>query len=308
MVRIKGAMFFLTALGIVLAPTNTIAKSTSLIAFASVREGNPQVYVMHSDGEDVHLITTHIPGNNFGPSWSPDGQRIAFSSWSGQSDIYVINADGTNPIRLTRHPGDEGEPRWSPDGQHIAFGRMLWRNSEVFVMDPDGGNLRNLTNHQAPDTSPSWSPDGQQIAFQTMRDGLWKVYVMDADGNNQRNLTRHDGSDMQPSWSPDGRQIALKSDQGIYVMDVDGRNRRFIAEHTTYGAWPCWSPDSSQIAFTSERDENQEIYVVDAASGRLTRLTKHPAGDWGSSWYDPSLAQSVTSAGRLATLWSRIKH
>ena len=118
------------------------------------------------------------------PSWSPDGQHIAFVSLRGASDIYVMGSDGSNPRRLTdRHltdpSADYKSPSWSPDGQYIAFESEWYDRVGIYVMGSDGSNPRRLTDDSANYRSPSWSPDGRYIAFVSNRDGDWGIYVMD---------------------------------------------------------------------------------------------------------------------------------
>ena len=128
--------------------------------------------------------------------------KIAFSSnRDGNQEIYVMNADGTNPINLTNNPANDLDPFASPDGTKIAFSSNRDGDDEIYVMNADGTNPVNLTNNLADDRGrPIWSPDGTQIFFSSNRDGNQEIYVMNADGSNPVNLTNNPAEDNSPSW------------------------------------------------------------------------------------------------------------
>ena len=305
------------------------------IAFMSKRDGNPEIYLMDTDGGNPRRLTNHRSWD-FAPSWSPDGKRIAFVSerdghvhvhgWP-VCEIYVMDADGGNQQNLTNDPNDDRQPSWSPDGKRIVF--TSWRDglaidrvptSEIYVMDADGGNPQNLTNHRHHDRDPSWSPDGKQIAFSATRDGHFEndfgiteeIYVMDADGKNQQRLTENRKIDWDPVWSPDSQRIAFASDRKgdlqnfeIYVMDADGGNLQRLTENREYDWSPSWSPDGQRIVFMSERDGNSEIYVMDADGGNPQNLTNNPHSDASPSWLNSPF--SVSPKGRKFTVWGWLK-
>ena len=165
------------------------------------------IYAMDADGNNPRNLTKQNPTNqllvDWEPSWSPDGERIAFASGRNAFRwcIYVMDADGSNQQRLTDNSGWDSSPSWSPDGERIAFVSHREGNKDIYVMDADGGNLRRRTRNLAHDLHPSWSPDGKRIVFVSHRDGNYEIYTMNADGARQvRRLTKGGSEDTDPAW------------------------------------------------------------------------------------------------------------
>ena len=284
----------LSVSGVAMRPaTAAFPGENGLIAFASDRDGNNEIYIMDADGTDQARLTTNAASDS-DPSWSPDGTRIAFISSRDHftAEIYVMDADGSDPTRLTTNTATDFQPSWSPDGTRIAFTSARDGNSEIYVMHADGTNQTRLTTNTANDGDPSWSPDGASIAFASNRDGNSEIYVMDADGSGQTRLTTNTAVDFGPAWSPDGSRIAFSSDRDlnpeIYVMDADGTSQTRLTTHTAFDAEPTWSPDGSSIAFTSQRDANFEIYAMNVDGSDQTRLTTNAALESTPDWQSVS--------------------
>jgi Tol biopolymer transport system component len=239
------------------------------LAFVSDRDGGWEIYGLNvqdalrdADRGSAENLTSH-PGDDWDPAWSPDGMRLAFSSYrDGNWEVYVmpvsglqarVNLEGSEQANnkqtnLTGHPANDWLPSWSPDGRSIAFVSDRDGNWEIYWMRVDGSEQTNLTRNPGDDWVPAWSPDGQYIAFQSARDGNWEVYVMparglqaqvDADDSGATNLTRHPADDWDASWSPDGRYIAFMSERDgnreLYVMAVPGPEAQVDVQG---GRWP----------------------------------------------------------------------
>ena len=288
---------------------NGYASRRTKIAFTSTRDGNEEIYVMDGDGRNQRRVTVN-PALDRDPAWSPDGKKIAFVSNRNNVNkdhwqIWVIDADGKNPIRLTDGLVD-GFPDWSPDGTKIVYDTHLVPEEHnlapggITVMDADGNNKRLLENEGG--VHPSWSPDGKRIVYT-----YDQIYAMDADGRNSEQLTHDVGFKRMPSWSPDGRSIAYLANHRIWVMDSNGKNERKLTKINS-DEHPTWSPDSESIAFHSiVRDFVWGIYEVDATSGAVDTLQLDPAfHNADPDWLYPG-GLSISPQGSRITMWGRLK-
>jgi tol-pal system beta propeller repeat protein TolB len=258
---------------------------------AFVREGEARgIWIVEPGGEERRLTN----GQDYRPSWSPDGERIAFQRFDGDgSDLYLMDADGLRVRALTRR-GGYYHPAWSPDGSQIVCGRVGNRRGEIVLMDADGSNQVRLTHNRWEETHPEWSPDGSRIAFASRRGGSAgsaDVYLMNTDGSEERRLTRNQARDLEPTWSPNGRWIVFVSnrrgDQDLWLIHPDGTGLRILTHNDALDWAPQWSPDGTKIAFTRARyPKNQELMVViDVRTRERFRLAISPAFELEPDWH-----------------------
>lgn len=255
-----------------------LSSLTDHIAFSAGPPHGEDIYVINADGSGLAQVTTDSAAD-FDPSWSPDGQWIAYRHQPGDdesTEIFTIGADGSDPQNLTNNEGvaDWG-PAWSPDGSKIAFDSSGDHRGTLrgYLMNTDGSDNTQI-DEEAWIEYPAWSPDGTRLAFMAQTpEGTnnYEIWVINVDGSGLTRLTDSPGADGWPSWSPDGTQIAFSSvrddcqysdaadckstgDIGpfhtLYVMNADGSEPTRITD--VYVQFMDWSPDGQYIVLDGD--------------------------------------------------------
>ena len=251
-------------------------------------DNNQDLYVIDSDGENLTRVTryNHMTTS---PTWSPDGERIAFASWkTGVARIYETDRFGQSEKMLPalRGAGDYITPTYHPDGSTLAFSILgSSGQSGVFTYNFERECcLSFLSGGNWYDISPTYSPDGRLLAFMTMRfgDPFPQVMTMPGEGGSPNMLSPYEygeGYYAGPDWSPRGDLVAFhgRIDRAgryhILVADlVDGG--RVLRQLTTEGnnEAPSWAPDGRHMVFVGQRSWGTGLMIVDVSTGRVRSL------------------------------------
>ncbi len=271
-----------------------VSRASERLAFS--REYNPwdeDIWLLER-GKPARPLMARTATNTF-PEFSPDGKRLAFSSWSsgGSYLIFVANADGSNPIALTSGAGrSQGSPAWSPDGRRIALdaGRPD-KTSVIFVVDSDGGAARQLTESQGDDFCPAWSHDGRWVYFSSNRSGRYEIWRVPSEGGDATQVT--DTGGFSPAVSPDGRTLyylrqefrsplfarPIAEGEERQVVDSVTRSQYVVKEDGIYYFTPVGGSGGMALPGGTVIERGDTLRFLDFATGRSRELaTVHHLG------------------------------
>ncbi len=238
--------------------------------------------------EPALLRLTNNVASDTQPDISPDGRHVVFVSNrdGGNSQIYVMDADGANPRNLTNNLSyNEDTPSWSPDGRRIVFqSKRRGGPSEIYIMNADGSNPTVLV----AGARGAWSPDGRSIAYEASVDRHREVFVIPAGGGEPRRLTFDHDFAGSPVWSPDGARILFTAVANrhlqVETMRPDGSDRVVLTGDASNNRLAVWSPDAKQVLFNSDRDGTDSLFLMEADGSLQRRITDGKFMDDEASW------------------------
>lgn len=277
------------------------------IVWATNRLGNWTIWSMNDDGSGKEQLTSESLISGW-PSWSLNGQEIAYWSWNPESitcDVWKMKADGSSKTQLTVDGSFKGPPAWSPKGGRIAYPSNLTGNMEIYIMNDDGSENRQLTSGHSPDfwveSRVTWHPDGMRLYYQVttfpLPPGIYtfipgdvafvEIHMIDVDTGHDVNLTPNLHENVR-SVSHDGSKLACISlrshNYGLWIMDADGSNQTRLTWDGMGDRAPEFAPDGYNIVYWSVKYAQPDIFMINVDGSKETRLTNSPYRDVYPSW------------------------
>ena len=238
-----------------------------------------------------------------------DGLIVFQSDRGGQSDIWIMEADGSNQRNLTQDKAEDLFPSWSRDGKKIAWTRGgRTPAGEIWIMNLDGSGKIQVTSNGFADYNATWSPDNSEIIFQSPRvGGRSDLFAIRVDGTGERQLTNDPASDIGPDWSPDGSRVLFASNRtghyAIYTMNPDGSEVRKLTEDFREAAIGGWSTDGTQILFGDgfcDTCGESDLFVMNADGTGIVQVTNSAENESSKSWSRDG-SRCIADLARLST-------
>jgi len=240
----------------------------------------------------------------------PFSTKIAYiSKRTGHKELYLMDVDGYNPIRMTNHRSIVLNPDFSPTRKELIFTSYSKGNPDLYRKEIYTGRESRLSLKQGLNIGGRYSPDGREIALTLSKDKNSEIYLLGTDGTIHRRLTNHYSIDVDPSWSPQGNKIAFVSDRrgnpNIFIVDVHSLEVTRLTFEGKYNATPAWSPKGGRIAYSRLDDGIFNIFTIRENGTDERQLTFGPGNKEHPRWSPDGrfLIYSNDLGGKGKAIW-----
>ncbi len=256
----------------------------SRIVFVSDRTGAKEIWSMSYDGTDQRQITRYNTISTF-PSVSPDGKKLAFTSWlRGRPEIIIFSLESNRRLNFYNQQASMNAfVDFTPDSKQVIFSSTANGGAaQLFMANADGSGLRRITASNAIEVEPKINPKtGADIVWVSGRSGMPQVYRMHLDGADAQRISNGEGEATNPAWAPNGQQIAFAWTKGfepgnynIFVRDITDSSKLVqLTNNEGRNENPSWAPDNVHIAYASKRGRSSQIWVMQADGRDKKQLT-----------------------------------
>ena len=264
------------------------------LLFQSDREGPTRMFVLNLTTGAVRRVGPAGDWRDEEPRWSSNGQRIAFSSTRGQKDnldIFVMNADGSDVVRLTNHAAAEMGPVWAHDDKSLFFTGERDGRAEIYRVWIADKRVERITAGFDRAIMPAVSPDGKYLAYAAQTIIYFQIQLLDLTTGKSQQITTGGGS-CRPSFSPDSKELAFtriaQEPSRLEAIRENG-TRILLEDKKLWSYYPEYSPDGRLLAFSVSPEHHQgedwDLAIMDLQKpGQFTRVTVGAGNDRVPDW------------------------
>jgi TolB protein len=253
----------------------------SRIYFVSSRSGQTEIWVMDWDGSNQKQLT-HLNSTTLMPSVSPDGTRVAFTSYQGGTPrLRMIDTQTGREVPFYNQEASlNANASFTPDGKQVYYASTAAGLEQIFIADVNGRGFRRISHRDAVESEPKVNPKNPGVIIFSGGPGQEQIYQMNSDGVDVQRVTNGEGEASNPSWNPDGQHIAFawtrgyaKGDFNIFTMDIGSRQYVQLTHSEGRNEDPVWAPDGIHLVFQSNRSGKSQIYTMLADGTQVKQLT-----------------------------------